>query len=101
MARYNVHNDPNFPGLTEPGRDFALHHDQDLVYGCMRPESPDIEAFDWRCPQCVLAAKVVVLQFGDDTVTWSHAPDAGPREVSLSWLIARSEYWGVLEDLVP
>lgn len=95
-VRYGVQGDPNFPGLNPP-ENLPFHPDAEkFVYACEQPENPGVNAFDWRCPACVLAAKAYVYTYGDAAIEW-HFDDNTGAIVTLSWLIARSEYWGVLE----
>lgn len=83
-----------FPPLTAP-EVYPLHgwDYEGMPYACQRPEDASCNQYDWRCPQCILAAQASLLNNGDTDVRWKQDIDTPERTVKLSWLIDRSLYW--------
>ena len=67
------------------------------AWACNIPSTDDDEEisirFDWRCPNCVGGAKVMMVGMGDCNQTWRPTNDTEPQVVKLSWLIERADYW--------
>lgn len=76
--------------------EFPLHsshgYDEDIVWACDGGFN-----YDWRCSECVAQAQEDMDDFGvgDMEQEWIRYPGAKPIKVQLSWLIARSRYWGI------
>lgn len=88
-----------YPPLTSIG-DYPLHpegiYPPSNYWACGQPERPrdNDTAYDWRCPKCVLAAAAGIANFGDATMWWTATGGAEPELKALSWMVARSNYWG-------
>lgn len=74
--------------------DYPMHGwDYGAEYACQRPEDPECNQYDWRCPACVLAAQASIENKGDTVVSWRQSADIDERPVQLSWLVERSIFW--------
>lgn len=83
-----------------------------VEWACHIPEEVDdgeevSVRFDWRCSNCVGAAKILIIGLGDTDQEWRHTNDSEPQIVKLSWLIERADFWAsdvnqfdAIDDLV-
>lgn len=87
-----------YPPLT-PLADLPLHPDIDREagewFGCEFPERPpdDGMQWDWRCRSCTLHATAVLINHGDEVVSWTQDGETEPVPRMLSWNIERAKYW--------
>ena len=91
----------DYPPLT-PVSEYPLHpsgiYDMASSYwACSQPERErdGSTAYDWRCPNCVIAAAAAIVNQGDATMLWTPTGGADPVPKKLSWMVARSTHWGV------
>lgn len=82
----------DFPELTSL-KEYPLHPKGEDHYKC-NPHDNNAET-DWRCYRCVSVELLRLKDFGDEWCDWTIDGDQH-KVVKLSYLVARSIYYGVL-----